>query len=176
MSALEFTSEELAAEEWRNVIGYKDSYQVSNLGRVRSLMPSRRLPEGGLLRPWISSGYKTITLCGHGIRDKQRIHVLVAAAFIGACPIGQEVNHIDGVKLNCRSENLEYRTHPGNLQHAAEKGLSCRRITNEQVAAIREAAGPSPVFGIISLLARKYGVSHTTISAIVLRKRRQHVA
>jgi hypothetical protein len=51
------------------------------------------------------------------------VHKLVAVAFHGPCLPSYEVNHKDGVKTNCRSDNLEYITGKENHEHAARTGL-----------------------------------------------------
>lgn len=53
-----------------------------------------------------------------------RVHLLVAAAFMGPTPNGLEVNHIDGVKANCATSNLEFVTHSANMKHAYALGLN----------------------------------------------------
>jgi hypothetical protein len=50
------------------------------------------------------------------------VHHLVAEAFIGPMPPGQEVNHVDADKANNRAENLEYQTPSGNIFHAYRSG------------------------------------------------------
>jgi hypothetical protein len=50
------------------------------------------------------------------------VHVLVAQAFLGPCPLGMEVNHKDANGLNPAADNLEYTTRSGNAVHAFTKG------------------------------------------------------
>ena len=81
----------MSAEEWRDIPGFEGEYQVSDLGRVRSIdriveqdsrwgVIRRRL-QGKVLSPHLEkSGYLGVQL---GRRKKQRVHELVAAAFIG---------------------------------------------------------------------------------------------
>ena len=64
---MEFTAEELATEEWRDVVGYEGRYQVSNLGRVRSLN-WRRWRTIGLITPNpLPRGYLHLHLSMNGI-------------------------------------------------------------------------------------------------------------
>ncbi len=123
-----FTAAELLIEIWRAIFGYEGHYEVSNLGRVKSLknyhgfMPGRILrisPEGG--------GYLKVTLSLRSVLRTYKIHQLVAGAFVyGPCQPGQEVNHKDGWKTNNRDWNLEWSTKKLNMEHAAANGLTPR--------------------------------------------------
>lgn len=104
-------------EQWRPVVGWEGLYEVSSEGRVRSF---RRGANGRVLRPGIAShGYPTVAL-GRG--NTQSVHVLVAAAFLGPCPEGQEVRHRDGKRTNPRMENLHYGTRGQNIADAILSG------------------------------------------------------
>jgi len=122
----------MANEIWRDVVGFEDAYQVSNMGRVKSKSRlvamsashksvaylSRR--EGRLLKPGrASTGYFTVAL-GRG--NSRTLHSLVAEAFIGPCPIGYEVLHIDGTRTNNRVDNLRYGTRHENIMDAVKHG------------------------------------------------------
>ena len=100
-------------------------YEVSNLGRVRSL---DRLGKDG--RRWrgrilkqTKVEYRQVTLAFDGLMVYRRVHILVARAFIGPCPRRHEVNHKDGDKHNNVASNIEYRTRLGNQRHAVRLGL-----------------------------------------------------
>lgn len=123
MATIEFTTEELASEEWRPVVGWEGRYEVSNLGRVRTLLSRPRIRrvkpnKGGYLRLTMRAPFGT-----------RSVHILVAEAFIGPRPAPPpgcyriEVNHKDGIKTNCRHSNLEYLTQLENGQHATRMGL-----------------------------------------------------
>ena len=59
-------------EEWRDIKGYEGLYQVSNLGRVRSL----RFKKVRILKPWNLHGYKYIELCVNNSRFITGVHGL----------------------------------------------------------------------------------------------------
>lgn len=121
-------------EDWRAVKGYEGQYEVSGLGRVRSLdrdvpclsrwgSPRLLKVRGRVVRPWKSTGgYLCVELFSEGTGGKFQVHRLVASAFIGE-PHGKHVNHIDGDKRNNCSPNLEYVTPKENTAHAIANGL-----------------------------------------------------
>jgi NUMOD4 motif len=124
-------------EVWLPIKGYEGSYEVSNLGRVRSLdrvifynkdtkaQSRSRLSKGRILAFALdSSGYPHIGLCKDFQTKKTfKVHRLVAAAFIlnpGDKPC---VNHLDGCKTNSVVSNLEWVTSKENHDHAIAIGL-----------------------------------------------------
>jgi hypothetical protein len=111
-------------EVWRLIIGTDGRYAVSSFGRVRREKSGCGTWAGRMLKSRKTKrGYLTIGVRYVSRVKKEFVHVLVARMFIGPCPVGKEVNHKDGVKLNCRSTNLEYLTHLENQQHAKRLGL-----------------------------------------------------
>lgn len=124
MAELEFTTEELEQEEWRDVVGFEGWYSVSNLGRMRRDKPGKSTYVGRVLIAYPDSyGYPSVGLTRDAKRRSANIHLLVTRSFLGPIPEGQEVNHKDGNKWNNRTFNLEYRTHQGNMEHAGLTGL-----------------------------------------------------
>lgn len=97
--------------------GTEHHYEVSVLGGVRRLKPSRGKVPGPLRLKLNPDGYQTVCLSVSKRVGTFKVHHLVAAAFIGPCPDGQEVNHKNGVKHDNRAENLEYLTHQANVVH-----------------------------------------------------------
>lgn len=121
MTNPEFTPEELASEEWRDAVGFEGFYQVSNLGQIRRLRhdKKKRTAPFRLLRPGYARGnYRKVTLSVFQAHTTKMVHQLVTAAFIGPCPDGKFPNHIDFVRYNNRSSNLEYLTRKENAQHS----------------------------------------------------------
>ena len=114
-------------ETWKPVVGYEGIYEVSSLGRIRSLdkvVPSarsrsgKRMRRGRILQTRISNtGRERITLWKDGQMKTINIHRLVAAAFLG--PSNLTVNHKDENPLNNRIENLEYMTVRDNVRYSA---------------------------------------------------------
>lgn len=114
---------DLPNEEWRPVIGLEDVYSVSNMGRMRREARAPGTHPGYLLKPRPDhEGYMKVNLKYQGRIIRKSVHVFVAAAFIGPCPEGQEVNHIDPDNANNRADNLEYTTHLENIRHSIRLG------------------------------------------------------
>lgn len=110
-----------APEEWRPVPGYERTYEVSDLGRVRSLpRPSAR---GGLIRRKPSTtGYAAVGLCQDGTQKTRTVHLLVASAFMGPTPEGQEVRHLNGDRSDPRLVNLTFGTRSDNNRDKRSHG------------------------------------------------------
>lgn len=114
-------------EEWRNVPGYERFYQISNLGRLRSLdrISCGKKYIGKMLANTLDSkGYLFNCLCKDFVKKQFRRHQLVALAFIPNDDKQLEINHIDGNKLNNMVGNLEWITHKENGLHAWKTGLT----------------------------------------------------
>lgn len=117
----------MVTEVGRPVVGYEGIYEVSSMGRVRSL--ERDIVErGGKRRHWTSQtlmlhltekGYHQVYLQGG---RQRRLHQLVAEAFLGPCPPGCEVRHRNGDHGDSRLLNLEYGTRSQNVRDAIEHG------------------------------------------------------
>lgn len=122
MSQPEFTIDELASEEWREIAGYP-SYAVSDLGRIKRTVDCNNSRAGHILVPSSYGRYLLITLCLGGVRRTFTVHSIVMASFAGPRPDGFEINHDDGMKHNCRFSNLEYVTKAENVEHAVRSGL-----------------------------------------------------
>ena len=102
-------------ERWLPVVGWDGYYEVSDLGRVRSVprvgSDGRRL-KGRILRPRIipKTGYHRVCLSRAGKHYDLYIHRLVLEAHAEACPPGMEGRHWDGDPSNNRLSNLFWGT------------------------------------------------------------------
>lgn len=117
-------------ETWLPVVGYEGLYEVSSLGCIRSTPRPRT--RGGLLKVSTGKrGYPKVSLCKDDAQVTHEVHRLVAAAFIGPRPGGQEVRHKDGDVLNASSDNLEYGTRSENNLDSVRHGTNSKtRITH----------------------------------------------
>lgn len=158
----------------KDIPGYEQYYQASNMGRVFSKINNM------YLKPFIWGGtYKSVGL-GFGKKLKNfRISNLILLTFVGPRPgTSREyhANHINGNHLDDRASNLEWCTISENLKHAFRLGLSCQSgernnfaiLTNDKVRAIRKARA----IGYKQItLSKHFHVSSSTISDICLYKK-----
>lgn len=113
------TYSEIPGEIWKPVPGFAARYEASSEGRIRVVWGKRCKNGPRLLRTFAGDGgYVRTAVMRDGKCYKPGVHQLIAAAFLGSCPDGYEVNHIDLDKTNNRPDNLEYLTHADNLGHA----------------------------------------------------------
>ena len=106
-------------EIWKDCKGYEGLYQVSNLGRVWSVRSQRYLcgcPD--------RDGYISFTLTAkNGKAKRERLRRLVALVFIDNPNNYPVVNHLNGIKSDCRVENLEWTDVKSNTKHAYDNDL-----------------------------------------------------
>jgi len=103
-------------EIWKDIKSYEGRYQVSNLGKVKSLVRECILKFG--IR---GKGYLYVNLCKDGQVKKFSIHRLVAETFIPNPDNKPEVNHRDGIKNHNEATNLEWATSKENIEHAMKE-------------------------------------------------------
>lgn len=89
-------------------------------------------------------------------------HRMVCETFHGPCPDGMEAAHRNGVHLDCRARNLEWKTKAANSHDRIGHGTNGVKLTTEQVQEIRLARGVTEK----GPLAERYGVSPLTIKHI----------
>ncbi len=116
-------------EVWKDIMGYENYYQVSNMGAVRS--KDRELKSGigkfvkrgrTLKAQPNANGYLRINLKIPNKRKYVFVHRLVAVAFVPNPSNKPCVNHVDSNFLNNRADNLEWVTQKENMRHAIKKG------------------------------------------------------
>jgi len=163
-------------ERWKPAVGFEGWYDVSNLGNVKRVKPGKGTIAGKILKPYTPTlGYCSVRLSTEGKQRTIAIHRLVMTTFVGPCPNGKEVNHMDGNKTNNHLENLEYITHSENEHHAYMTGLksnhgenqSRNKLTEKNVHEIRRLLlkGKSQ-----KSIAAQFDVSSSTINSIATGK------
>ena len=105
-------------EIWKPIIGYENIYNISNLGRIKSIRNNIILK----LHP-DKDGYLRTNISKNGVRKNCYPHTEVAKSFLGSKPENKEINHKDTIKSNNYESNLEYVTSSENKIHAQENGL-----------------------------------------------------
>ena len=115
-------------EIWKEIKGYEGLYEVSNLGRIKSI--GRKNQRGinkktKILKCGTNGKYLKVMLCKNKIKKVYFVHRLVAQEFIfnSNKNILKEVNHINGIKTDNRACNLEWCTRKQNVKHSIETGL-----------------------------------------------------
>jgi hypothetical protein len=119
-------------EEWRACFGYEGYYEVSSLGRVRSLgrtidvdqssssgaLRKRRTRQlrPRIMRPGLTNGYPALALRRNGEFRSVTVHSLVCTAFHGPRPPNHDACHRDGVRTNATASNLYWGTRRRNEQ------------------------------------------------------------
>jgi len=183
-------------ELWKDIPYYTSWYQVSSLGRIRSLMRKNRwgyIQKIRILRPFPNQkGYLRIDLRKNGQRDCRQVHRLVLETFVGLCPDGMECRHLDGNPQNNKLDNLQWTTASENQRDRVRHGTSNmgltynrgesqggHKLTEEQVLEIRELYKISLSSGKRIYSQRKlasiFGVQQTAIKDVVNRKTWKHI-
>lgn len=178
-------------EIWEDIKNFEGIYQISNLGKVKSLSRKVKQSNGTVIATKTAilksckdgRGYYFVKTSVNAKKKIVKIHRQVALCFIPNPGNKPQVNHKDGDKNNNRITNLEWVTGKENVNHSVENGLHksgedvCNsKLTNKQVREIRSLyIRGSYEFGA-KPLARIYRVSGTTIRNIVKLKKWRCVA
>ena len=126
-------------EEWKDIPNF-EGYQVSNLGRVKSLKRFRKGKNGSLvtvkeriLKPLITrNGYYQVWLHKQSTRKNYYIHRLVFEAFNGSIPENMQVNHINEIKIDNRLENLNLMTPKENSNWGTRNERCAEELKNRK--------------------------------------------
>lgn len=126
-------------EIWKDIPGYEGLYQVSNLGRVKSLNYGLSKQEKVMVGGINGRGYKHVTLSCDGKKKTKKIHQLVAISFLNHKPCGMElvIDHINDNILDNRLKNLQivtnrFNNHKTQGKYSSKyKGVSWHKKTNK---------------------------------------------
>ncbi len=168
-------------EIWKDIEGYEGKYQVSNLGRVRSLKRNTlhdsdhrrssyvRLRDGRILKQCMADdGYFRVSLYGKDNKLKYvPVHRLVACAFVDGYKEGMQVNHINEMKfVNC-AVNLEWVTPSQNINYGErnKKSVKTRRnhAHNPKVVQLNDEGIPICEYNSQTEAAEVNGIPRTTL-------------
>ncbi|MCW8932146.1 MAG: NUMOD4 motif-containing HNH endonuclease [Gammaproteobacteria bacterium] len=153
-------------EKWTDVKGYEGLYIVSNMGNIKSLKGNIKR-----LKPFKGTcGYYSVKLYKNGCKKTLSVARIVGEAFIYKKCVENEINHINGIKCDNRSENLEWITHSKNIRHAYFIGLMdnsgennpSSKITKKQAKEIMCLKGIVPQKEI----AIMYNISRSNVANI----------
>jgi uncharacterized protein YeaC (DUF1315 family) len=161
-------------ENWMDVLGLEDYYQISNLGNVKSKKRigitnyGKRFYGGNLVKPFISTvGYPAVNLTYKGYRKQFHIHVLVLEAFVGKKPKGMECCHNNGIKTDCKLENLRWDTRKNNHKDQKIHGTKAKvgiKINQQLANEIKKLDEK------VCQISKKYNLSVTQIWRIKNKK------
>ena len=160
----------MKGEIWKDIEGYEGLYQVSSMGRVKSLERMKwggkgyyKAPEKILEGVDNGHGYLQVQLCKDGNREQPLVHVLVATAFLDNADNLPEVNHKDEDKTNNCVENLEYcirlynNTYNGRAKKVGKKN-------SKPVFSVDKKSGLIMWWESIMEASRQTGINHGNIS------------
>ena len=170
-------------ETWKPIVGFEGNYEVSSLGRVRSLERITKSSRGfrkfpsKLLKPiFAGTGYLVANLCVNGKKKQKHVHAMVLEAFIGSSPNGYQACHKNGIRSDARLDNLRWDTIKNNHAdkrlhgtHLLGQTHGNAKLTNAQAAEIKYSLEPRAV------TASKFGISESTVKKIRLGESWLHV-
>ncbi len=154
-------------EVWVDVVGFEGQYQVSTLGRVKSL---KRIINHKRYGTWLlkerilknrhdSFGYCGVALAKNGATQYCKVHRLVASAFLQNVDNKRTVNHKNGIKHDNRVDNIEWATYSEN-HHLAFNVLNRTRAFKKILC-----VNTGDVFPGLITAANVLGIRRDSISA-----------
>jgi hypothetical protein len=172
-------------EIWVPARGWEGAYEVSNIGRVRSILrkgmkdaAAGRNYGGKIIKRTLHkrTGYFVVTLSNKNYRKQVSLHRLILSSFKGDAPEGMECCHENGDRQDARLENLRWDTRKNNHADKKKHGTwqggennTWHKLTAAQVIAIRSSDKPKKYW------MEKLNVSRACIAAVVNGTAWRHV-
>jgi hypothetical protein len=171
-------------EIWKPIADYEGLYEISNYGRIKSLLYWHGTNERILKSMKDKNGYLYIVLYKDNINKKYKIHRLVLETFVGPCPSGMQCCHNDGKPDNDFVENLRWDTLKNNHKDKIKHGTYNRppkfigselwnsKLNDNKIIEIRKMFKN----GVrIKDICRLFNLSHGCISHVVHNRTWKHV-
>ena len=149
-------------EEWKDIKDYEGKYQISNLGRVKSLNYNNT-KKSKLLHQSLINSYYSVCLWKRGKGKQYRVHRLVAIHFIDNPLHLPEVNHKDENKLNNCVDNLEWCDSKYNCNYG---------MRNKKLSKPVQCIETGIVYPSILDAGKQTGINHTHLGDVVRGKRK----
>ena len=148
-------------EKWKTIEGYP-YYQVSNLGRVKSLKYCKER----ILKPnKLKNGYLLVKIFKEGKAKKILLHRLVASAFVQNNSLfNTEVNHLDENKENNCASNLEWSTREHNLKYGTRIERISKANTNGKKSKAVMCIDTGKIYPSLAEVQRQFGFKRGNIS------------
>ena len=142
-------------EIWKDIEGYNGIYQISNLGRVKSLGNTKNKKDKIIKPVKNNKGYLRVSLHKSNTLTRMYVHRLVAIAFIPNINNYPQINHIDENKSNNCVDNLEWCTAKYNCNYGTKN-----KTTSKKVVCVETGK----IYNSTREIERKLCISHTCIS------------
>jgi len=164
----------MTKEAWKPIKGYEMVYEVSSRGAVRRVAPGKATYPGRVKAIWPDGrGYATVNLCWKGINKPKHVHKLVTEVFLGPCPDGYQVHHIDRNPANPTLSNLQYVTPAYNRAHRSSYNVgeanSQAKLTERDAKLIKYSTVPAVK------MASRFNISPFTVWDIRSGKHWKHL-
>lgn len=186
------------AEVWKPIPGYEGIYEISDLGRIRSVVKRMRTQIGDIIHgSRLKIGYCYARLTNsHGVKKRHFVHRLVLMTFHPHDNADAlDANHLNGIRHDNRLENLEWLSHRDNILYSLHVLKTFRANQPAKKERVQKGRAKGATIGTSKLddakvreirrlyksgtpqkaIAQQFQITQTTVSLIVNRKQWAHV-